>query len=167
MKKTEEEKAKKANHDKIWEIKRKLASGEPTTFAERNIVNIYDKRKQSKEKTMKKALIILCFILSTLGINAQMRDGWYRAIISDISQKTTDTLEVKVVGDRIIAIQIGKDIQYSAKCDGRNYDRDCAYTYSGGYLDIYIKDKEIAKAYTTVYIQSTQTGQLLRLKIEI
>jgi len=42
--KSEAKKQQKALHDTIMEIKRKMAKGEPTTFKERNILNIHNKK---------------------------------------------------------------------------------------------------------------------------
>lgn len=41
---------KKNSYENIKTIKEKIAKGEPTTFAERNIVNIYDKRMKAKKR---------------------------------------------------------------------------------------------------------------------
>lgn len=38
----------KENHEKIKDIKARIAKGEKTTFIERNIVNIYNKRARTK-----------------------------------------------------------------------------------------------------------------------
>lgn len=43
-------KEQKENHENIKAIKEKIAKGEKTTFAERNIVNIYDKRMKAKKR---------------------------------------------------------------------------------------------------------------------
>jgi hypothetical protein len=40
----------KKKYEKIKDIKRRLSAKEPTTFAERNIVNIYDKQMQKKKR---------------------------------------------------------------------------------------------------------------------
>jgi hypothetical protein len=39
----------KVEYDKIKEIKNRISKGELTTFNERNIVNIYDKRMKKKK----------------------------------------------------------------------------------------------------------------------
>lgn len=43
-------KEQKENHENVKAIKEKIAKGEKTTFAERNIVNIYDKRAKAKKR---------------------------------------------------------------------------------------------------------------------
>ena len=45
----EENRVKKEKHEKIKDIKRRMHNGEKTTFAERNIVNMEEKRKAKKK----------------------------------------------------------------------------------------------------------------------
>ena len=39
----------KKQYEKLKDIKRKMQAGEKTTFAERNIINIYNKRTKKKK----------------------------------------------------------------------------------------------------------------------
>jgi hypothetical protein len=45
--KSEAKLEQKRKHDAIMEIKRKVAKGLPTTFAERNILTIHNKKQKS------------------------------------------------------------------------------------------------------------------------
>jgi hypothetical protein len=42
-------KEQKERHDFIREVKRKIAEGEPTSFKERNILNIHLKKQRRKQ----------------------------------------------------------------------------------------------------------------------
>lgn len=46
MAKSKEQLEKKRRNDQVREIKRRMAKGEPTTFVERNIVTIHDKKRK-------------------------------------------------------------------------------------------------------------------------
>lgn len=49
----QEDRMEKERHEKIKDIKRRMHNGEKTTFAERNIVNIEEKKKKAKAKKEK------------------------------------------------------------------------------------------------------------------
>lgn len=46
----------KADYEMIKDIKARIAKKKPTTFAERNIVNIYDKKMKKKKKAEEELL---------------------------------------------------------------------------------------------------------------
>jgi hypothetical protein len=52
--KSEYRKQEKENHDLIMSIRKKISKGEPTTFKERNILNIYNKRHAKNKNTSAK-----------------------------------------------------------------------------------------------------------------
>lgn len=67
----EKKKIQKERHDAIMNIKRRIAAGQPTTFQERNIVKIYDKKMAKKNKIVVGSIICLWTSLECTNFHKQ------------------------------------------------------------------------------------------------
>jgi len=129
---------------------------------------------------MKKVLILIALIISTNFVLAGaiypkqsfcdqktlgIPNGWYKATVEyynyNTGTRSTYTLKVKVMYDRVVAIDFGNG---GTVHDGYNNEN---YVYGGGYLD-YVTDyntQEITSATATVTITDTSGVRSFKILI--